>query len=109
MKADLGDSQEFSVRIELIASTWVDDDLLEELTIRIEDALNADASGIAPGASASANFVSRAVELDLAIASSPIAIHGLVGVVTRIALESIESDAVSFRSSTTSAALPCAA
>jgi hypothetical protein len=109
MQADLGDIQEFSVRIELLASAWIDDDLLEQLTIRVEDALNADACEIAPGASASANFHTRAIELDLTIASSPIAIHGLVGDVTRVALESIEPDSVSFRSSTTSSALAQAA
>jgi hypothetical protein len=109
MQADLGHIQEFSVRIELLASPWIHDNLLEQLTIRVEDALNADAYEIAPGASASANFLTRAIELDLTIASSPIAIHGLVGDVTRVALGSIEPDSVSFRSSTTSSALAHAA
>jgi hypothetical protein len=109
MQANGGDTHEFSVRIELLASPWIHDDQLEQLTMRVEDALNADASEIAPGASASANFLTRAIELDLTIASSPIAIHGLVGDVTRVALESIEPDSVSFRSSTTSSALACAA
>jgi hypothetical protein len=109
MQADLGDMQEFGVRIELLAAAWIDDDLLERLTIRVEDVLNADAGEIVPGASASANFSTRTIELDLTIASSPIAIHGLVGDVTRVALESVEPDSVSFRSSATSSALAHAA
>jgi hypothetical protein len=109
IQADLGGTQEFSVRVELSASAAVDDDLLEQLTIRIEDAIDADAAAVAQGASASANFLARAIELDLTITSTPVAIHALVGDVIRVAQESIEPHALSFRSSTTSAALPCVA
>jgi hypothetical protein len=105
MQAGSDATQEFSVCIGLRARPSVSDDLLEEFTMRVEDALNARAGEIAPGASASANLAARTIELDFIVLSTPIAIHGLVGEVTRIALESIEPEAVTFGSSATSSAL----
>jgi hypothetical protein len=104
MQAEPEPTQEFVVRIGLMAFPSVSDDLLEELTIRLERALEVDAADIAPGASASTNFLTRAIELDFTIVSSPIEIHGLVGEVTRIALGSIDPEAVTFGSSTTASA-----
>jgi hypothetical protein len=102
-------AQEFSARIGLIALPWVSDDLLEELTICVEDALSVRATGIAPGASASANFSDRAIELDFTVETTPIEVHRLVGEVVRIAMEALNEHeakaAVLFGSSATSSVL----
>ena len=99
-------TQEFTIRVGLVALDWVPDDVLEDLTMRVEDALSADAAEIAPGASASANFGTRTIELDLIVDSTPSAVHALVGEVVRIAMASFPDDEqapVSFGSSNTSA------
>jgi hypothetical protein len=105
-------AQEFSVRIGLMALPWVSDDLLEELTICVEDALSVRAVELAPGASASANFSDRAIELDFTVETNPIEVHRLVGEVVRIAMEALNEhkaeDAVSFGSSATSSVLAAA-
>ena len=97
------------MRIGLIALPWVSDDLLEDLTIYVEDALSHSAAEIAPGASASANLLDRAIELDFAAETTPIDVHRLVGEVVRIAMDALnqyaEKAAVSFGSSATSSAL----
>jgi hypothetical protein len=106
------DRQEFKVLIGLMALPWVSDDLLEDLTIWVEDALGDRAAEIAPGASASANFASRSIELDFAVMATPVEIHHLVGEVVEIALEALnqhaEKTAVSFGSSATSSTLVAA-
>jgi hypothetical protein len=104
-------TQEFSARIGLMALPWVSDDLLEELTMRVADALSANAAELAPGASASANFSARSIELDFAVEATPIEVHRLVGEVVRIAMEALNRHearaAVSFGSSaTTSVPVP---
>ncbi len=72
--------------------------------MRVEDALGAQAAEIAPGASASANFETRTIELDLIADSTPSAVHALVGEVVWIALAStVDQAPVSFESSSTSA------
>lgn len=102
-------TQEFNVRVGLMALPSVSDDLLEDLTIYVEDALSRDAAEMAPGASASANFSDRAIELDFAVETTPIEVHRLVGEVVRIAMEALNEQAaeaaVSFGSSATSSAL----
>jgi hypothetical protein len=102
-------TQEFNVRIELMALPWVLDDLLEDLTICVEDALSDHANEIAPGASASANFVDRAIELDFAVKTTSIELHRLVGDVVRMAMDALNEHAaqaaVSFGSSATSSVL----
>jgi hypothetical protein len=102
MQARSDATHEFRVNIGLRAFPSVSDGLLEELTMRVEDTLSANAAKIAPGASASADLVTRTIELDFVVLSTAMAIHGLVGELTRIALESIEPDAVTFWSSATS-------
>ena len=97
------------MRIGLMALPWVSDDLLEELTICVEDALSVRATEVAPGASASANFSERSIELDFAVEATPVDVHRLVGEVVRIAMEALNEHeakaAVSFGSSATSSVL----
>jgi hypothetical protein len=99
-------TQEFNVRIGLMALPWVSEDLLDDLTICVEDALSQGAAAIAPGASACANFLDRSIELDFAVETTPIEVHRLLGEVVRIAMEALnehaEKAAVSFGSSATS-------
>jgi len=97
------------VRVGLMALPQVSDDLLEELTVCVEDALCSSAAEVAPGASASANFSDRAIELDFIVETTPIEVHRLVGDVVRIAMEALDEhaaeNAVSFGSSAMSSAL----
>lgn len=97
------------MRIGLVALPWVPDDLLEDLTMCVEDALAARAEEIAPGASASTSFAERTIELDFAVEATPVEVHQLIGEVVRIAMEALnEHEArakVSFGSSATSAVL----
>jgi hypothetical protein len=100
--------QDLSVRIGLVALPWVTDSLLEDLTISIESALSEHAAEIAPGASASANFADRAIELDFSITATPTKVHQVAGEVLAIAMDAInqreQRTAVSFESSATSPA-----
>lgn len=95
-----------------MALPWVSNDLLEDLTLCVEDALSERASEIAPGASASANFTDRAIELDFAVAATPAEVHRLAGEVLQIAMEALnayaDQTAVSFGSSATSPVLVAA-
>jgi hypothetical protein len=102
-------TQEFKVRIGLTALPWVSDDLLEDLTICVEDALSHGAAAIAPGASGCANFLDRAIELDFVLETTPSEVHRLVGEAVRTATEALDAHAgkpaMSFGSSATSLAL----
>jgi hypothetical protein len=104
--------QELGVRIGLMALPWVSNDLLEDLTLCVEDALDERAGDIAPGASASANFADRAIELDFAVVATPAEVHRLAGEVLQIAMEALnahaDQTAVSFGSSATSPVLVAA-
>jgi hypothetical protein len=108
-QAEQAVTQGFNVRIGLMALPWVSDELLEDLTICVEDALGGRAAEIAPGASASASFVDRAIELDFAVEATPVDVHRLIGEVVQMAMEALnehaEKAAVSFGYSSTSSVL----
>lgn len=85
-----GALEEYTVRVRMGATSDVSDDFLEELTIMVEDALTEHAAAIAPGASASANFAERSIELDFTVeAESPEQLHEKVGEVVRLAIAAI--------------------
>jgi L-fucose isomerase-like protein len=96
----------------MVATPDVTDDFLEELTFLVEEALGQHAEAIAPGASASANFADRQIELDFIVtAESPEDLHRKLGEVIRIALAAIpprEPQQVAFAGSATSSALALA-
>ena len=104
-------AEEFQVRIGMAAKPEVTNELLEDLTICAQDALSGRAAEkIAPGASASANFTDRMIEIDFIVAAKSIEdLHRRVGEVAQIAFEAIakyEPDSpVSFASSATSSVL----
>jgi len=98
--------------MKLPALPWVSDSLLEDLTVCVEDAFGERAAELVPGASASANFADRAIELDFSVVTTPSDIHKLAGEVLQIAMDAInqhaDRPAVAFGSSATSAVLVAA-
>jgi hypothetical protein len=107
-----GVAEEFIVRVRMAATPDVSDELLEQLTILVEDALAEHATALAPGGSASANFMDHMIELDFTVeAESPEEMHRKVGEVVRIALEAVprrDPQSVAFAGSVTSSVLALA-
>jgi hypothetical protein len=105
-------AQEIRVRIGLVAHDWVSNDLLEELTLCVEDALSEHAGEVAPGASASASFRDRSIELDFSAIATPSQVHLLAAEVLQVAMDALNQHAdraaVSFGSSSTSPVLVAA-
>lgn len=86
------DVREFRARVVMIATPDVSDELLEEITMEIENALAERAADITPGASASANFAEHTIELDLFVeATSPDDLHQRIGAAVTVALEATNS------------------
>ena len=101
--------EEFVIRVRMLAAADVSDEFLEELTMLVQDALAEHAEAVAPGASASANFGTRQIELDFIVeAQSPEEMHRKVGEIVSVAMEAIpqrEPQPVAFAGSQTSAIL----
>src|SRR5579859_4515436 len=67
---------EASVSLVLSASESVPREVLEDLTLHVEEVLEEHAADIAPGASASANFATSSIEIDAVLeGEDPAEVH----------------------------------
>lgn len=79
-------SVEASVEVTLSAGEAVPRSVLEDLTLHVEEVLHRHADEIAPGASASANFATNSIEIDLVLeGNNPVEVHKLLAeVISRL-------------------------
>jgi hypothetical protein len=82
MTNEINDRVEASMVLTLSAGETVPRSVLEDLTVHVEEVLGEHVADIAPGASASANFPTSSIEIDLVLeGETPADVHQLLAVV----------------------------